>query len=128
MKRRELLLASGALGALAAAPFPTFAQQPGRLRRVAVLGASTRAHEDPILQPFYDGMRERGWEEGRNIAYDRAHADDDHARLPALAAGLVKRNPARRESAAPRTTWTASCAARNRATCRSSRSRGWNSW
>jgi putative tryptophan/tyrosine transport system substrate-binding protein len=31
--------------------------------------------------------------EKRNVLYDRAHADDDHARLPALAAELVARIP-----------------------------------
>jgi putative ABC transport system substrate-binding protein len=38
-------------------------------------------------------MRELGWIEGRNISYDRAFADNDHSRLPALAAELIKRNP-----------------------------------
>ena len=64
-----------------------------KLRRVAVLTPGVQAAEQAILKPFYDGMRDLGWVEGRNVFYDQAHADNDHSRLPALAADLVKRNP-----------------------------------
>jgi putative ABC transport system substrate-binding protein len=67
--------------------------QPAKTRRVAVLAPGTQAAEAAILKPFFDGMREFGWVEGRNVLYDWALAGNDHARLPALAAELVKRNP-----------------------------------
>jgi putative ABC transport system substrate-binding protein len=38
-------------------------------------------------------MRQLGWQEDRNIVYDRVYADDDEARLPALAKALVGRGP-----------------------------------
>ena len=66
---------------------------PAGVRRVGVLVPSTRAKEDINLKPFFDGMRELGWIEGRNVSFDRVYADDDHARLPALAAELVARKP-----------------------------------
>ena len=66
---------------------------PAGVRRVGVLVPSTRAKEDITLKPFFDGLRELGWIEGRNVSFDRVYADDDHARLPALAAELVARKP-----------------------------------
>ena len=95
MKRRALLV--GLWGAVLSAPLASLGQSAKTpatpLRRVAVLGVSTPAKEEPILKPFFSRMRELGWIEGQNITYDRIHADDDHARLPALAADLVKRGP-----------------------------------
>ncbi len=46
-----------------------------------------------MWKPFFDGMRDLGWMEGRNIAYDRVYAEDDHTRLPALMAEIVRRKP-----------------------------------
>jgi putative tryptophan/tyrosine transport system substrate-binding protein len=45
------------------------------------------------LKPFYDQMRQLGWVEGQNIAYDRVYADDQTETLPRLAAELVARKP-----------------------------------
>ena len=44
------------------------------------------------LKPFFDQMRQLGWVEGQNIAYDRVYAEDQQERLPKLAAELVARN------------------------------------
>ena len=63
------------------------------MRRVGVLVPSTRAKEEVILKPFFDQMRELGWDEGQNIAYDWVHADDQLQMLPRLAAELVARKP-----------------------------------
>ena len=51
------------------------------------------AKEEITLKPFFDQMRQLGWVEGQNIAYDWACADDQHERLPRLAAELVARKP-----------------------------------
>ena len=71
MKQRRslmLVLAAGFVGLIA----PLRAQAPrASLRRVGVLVPSTRAKEEVILKPFFDEMRELGWVEGQNIAYDR---------------------------------------------------------
>ncbi|MBI3375460.1 MAG: ABC transporter substrate-binding protein [Betaproteobacteria bacterium] len=92
--RRRFLFASGALLAVPRTALAQSAEsRAGALRRVAILGPSTRANEEKILKPFFDGMGELGWTEGKNIAYERAYAGDDHTLLPSLAAELVKRNP-----------------------------------
>ncbi|MGJ7512577.1 ABC transporter substrate-binding protein [Variovorax sp. GT1P44] len=69
------------------------AQTATGLRRVAVLAPSTRANEDITLKPFFDQMRELGWIEGQNIAFDRVYADDRHQDLSRLATELVVRMP-----------------------------------
>ena len=63
------------------------------MRRVGVLAPSTRAREEVTLKAFFDEMRELGWIERQNIAYDRVYADDQHQALPKLAAELVARRP-----------------------------------
>ena len=89
MKRRQ---AVWALASLMAAPSPAPAQAPAQ-RRVAVLAPSTRAMEEATLKPFFEEMRQLGWVEGQNIAYDRVYGDDEHQILPRLAAELVARKP-----------------------------------
>ena len=63
------------------------------MRRVGVLAPSTRAKEEIILEPFFDEMRQLGWVEGQNIAYDRVYGDDQQQTLPRLAAEMVARKP-----------------------------------
>lgn len=92
MKRRDLVAALGGALLLPASLQPR-AQQPDRPRRVGVLAPSTRAREEVTLRPFFDGMRELGWIEGRNMTYHRAYADDQRERLSTLAAELVASGP-----------------------------------
>lgn len=89
--RRKLIVALGA-GALTA-PFGSFAQQQGKVWRVAVLATTTQAKFKMAEETLVGAMRELGWVEGRNVTYDRVYADDDESRLPALAAALVARGP-----------------------------------
>ena len=97
MKTRRPLLIM--LGVAAFAPRAVFAQakqateRPGKPLRVGILERTTQAKLGQIEKTFVDAMRELGWVEGRNIVYDRVYADDDVARLPSLAAALVKRGP-----------------------------------
>ena len=63
------------------------------MRRVGALVPSTRAKEEITLRPFFDEMRQLGWVDGRNIAYDWVYADDHQEALPRLAAELVARKP-----------------------------------
>jgi len=69
------------------------AQTRRATRRVGVLMPSTQAREDVTVRPFFDRMRDLGWIEGKNVLYDRRYANDDHARLRALADDLIRRNP-----------------------------------
>jgi putative ABC transport system substrate-binding protein len=94
--RRHLLIV---LGAAALAPPLAIAQskqagdRAGKPARVGILERTTAAKHRQFEKTFVDAMRELGWVEGRNVVYDRVFADDDVARLPGLAAALVKREP-----------------------------------
>jgi len=84
------------VAAIACAAQRAFAQAATtRPRRVGILAPSTAAKEAVTLRPFFDEMRDLGWTEGSTVFYERAFADDDHAKLPALAAGPVARVPNR---------------------------------
>lgn len=89
MKRRRLLVAASGLAVLAPA---LRAQQAGRVYRVALLGLQRRAagtHEF-FLRPLAAGLKEAGFAEGRNLTLDFHTADGDPARLPAVAAEVVR--------------------------------------
>ena len=93
MNQRRLLVL--AMGASLAGHVPLLRAQAATagMRRVGVLAPSTRAREEVTLKAFFDEMRELGWIEGQNIAYDRVYADDQQQALPRLAAELVARRP-----------------------------------
>ena len=93
-RRRKTLFALGA-GALANA-LPAFAQQPAKpaekIWRVGFLAPRARpaSMDADFLGGFPQGMRERGYVEGRNLIIEWRFADGDLARLPSLAAELVQ--------------------------------------
>jgi putative ABC transport system substrate-binding protein len=72
-------------------PLAVEAQQPGKAYRVGVL---TNNASDPaearLWQAFRSGLRERGWIEGENILIEFRGAEGNSARLPELAADLVR--------------------------------------
>ena len=82
-ERRRFILASTAL---LAAPRVGFSQQRPKVWRVGYLQGS------PYLDEFTKGMRDLGYEVGRNLVIESRFADDHYDRLPALAAELVHRN------------------------------------
>jgi putative ABC transport system substrate-binding protein len=71
--------------------YPAEAQQPGKVRRVGVLRStisktdSTRA----LREVFVQALREAGWIEGSNIAFEHRYAEGKFDRLPQLAFELV---------------------------------------
>jgi ABC-type uncharacterized transport system substrate-binding protein len=76
---------------LLAAPRAAEAQQPGVVRRIGVLMYQSRSDEFvPLFAAFRQGLREAGYVEGQNIAIEWQDARGSHARLPALAADLVR--------------------------------------
>jgi putative ABC transport system substrate-binding protein len=65
---------------------------PQQQRRIGLLcGVSADAFA-PLLAAFRRGLDEAGYAEGRNLQIEYRWADDDAARLPALAADLVRAN------------------------------------
>jgi putative tryptophan/tyrosine transport system substrate-binding protein len=76
---------------LALAPLAAEAQPAGRVYRVGILGeAAADPSEARLWQAFRSGMRERGWIEGQNILIESRWAEGNSARLPQLAADLVR--------------------------------------
>ena len=67
-----------------------YAQPSGSLRRVGFLWIGTPdGSPSPSLAPFRDGMRERGYVEGKNLVIDVRDGRGDVARLGPEAASLV---------------------------------------
>jgi putative ABC transport system substrate-binding protein len=67
------------------------AQQPGKVYRVGILtNKVTDPAEARLWQAFRSGLRERGWIEGQNIVVEFRAAEGNTARLPELAADLVR--------------------------------------
>ncbi len=62
---------------------------PPPIPKVGFLGASTAEQAGHLLRAFKQGLRERGYEEGKNITIETRFADGKLDRLPALAAELV---------------------------------------
>jgi len=79
-----------ALGAMAfAICVSAEAQQPARkVPRIGILFIGDR--NQPHLEAFRQGLRERGYTEGKNIAIEYRYAEGKIDRLPLLAAELVK--------------------------------------
>lgn len=91
MKRRALLIASGAWAALACVQTRAQSKAP---RRIAILAPSTREFSKPQHDAFTARLRELGHVVGRDIVIDTRWADGRYERLPALARELVALNPA----------------------------------
>jgi putative ABC transport system substrate-binding protein len=60
--------------------------------RIGFLGNSTAALEANLIEPFRQGLRDLGYEEGRNITIEYRWAEGKYERLPALIAELVALN------------------------------------
>jgi putative ABC transport system substrate-binding protein len=87
--RRRLVLAALAL-ALAGGPSPVGAQPAVKLHRIGFLGNSTAALEANLVEPFRQGLRERGYVEGQDVAIEYRWADGKYERFPDLIAELVR--------------------------------------
>ena len=80
MKRRDFITL---LGGAAVWPLAARAQQPGKTPRVGYIRAGT-PRNDPFREEFVRGMRDLGYVEGRNIAYEFRHYGDDVESIPSL--------------------------------------------
>jgi putative ABC transport system substrate-binding protein len=89
--RREFMVLLG--GAAAAWPRATRAQQAA-MPVIGFLSSVGRKDRPHLMDAFLRGLAEVGYVEGRNIAVEYCFADNQHDRLPALAADLVARRVA----------------------------------
>mgnify|MGYP003449593595 CR=1 FL=1 len=77
-----------------AVPLAVGAQPTGKVARIGIFGdKAADASEKHLWQVFRDGLREHGWSEGANLAIEYRWAEGNAARLPELAAQLVRLKP-----------------------------------
>jgi putative tryptophan/tyrosine transport system substrate-binding protein len=92
MQRREFIALIG--GVVVSWPLGAHAQKPiGQAAKMPRLGMLMPGDSGPSgvdHEPFYRGLRELDYIEGKNIAIERRYADSNVERLPVLAAELVK--------------------------------------
>src|SRR5687767_11474507 len=83
--RRQFLIATGALFT---APLAAEAQQVGKVHRIGFLSAASEPL--PPHAAFFDGLREVGYIEGRNLIIERRFAGGNVDRLNEFAADLAR--------------------------------------
>ena len=88
MRRRNALLA------LSIAPLALWraagAREPGRIPVVGIVRGSAFDPNDPSRPPFMQGLRELGYEDGRNIKIESRYAEGHAERIPSIAAKFVE--------------------------------------
>ena len=83
MRRREFIVLFGGISV----PLRASAQQARKLYRIGIL--SPEAPPPGLLEAFEDGLRELGYVQGQNIAFEMRTAEGNSKRLAALADELV---------------------------------------
>jgi putative ABC transport system substrate-binding protein len=77
--------------ALLLAPLAAAVPQAGKVSRIGILGQTAAdPWEARLWQVFRLALRESGWREGENLRIESRWAEDNVARLPELAAELVR--------------------------------------
>src|SRR5262245_12914533 len=88
MKRKILVLAISAM--LFALCLPAEAQQTKKVHRIGYLSGLDPAREFARSETFRLALRELGYIEGQNIAFEDRYGEGKRARAPDLAAELVR--------------------------------------
>jgi putative tryptophan/tyrosine transport system substrate-binding protein len=92
MHRREFITLLGG-GAAALWPIGADAQQPN-VRVVGFVSSGSADGFAHLLAALHQGLRDKGYVDGQNLAIEYQWADGHYDRLPALAADFVKRRVA----------------------------------
>ena len=87
MNRRNTVLA---LLALAVAPLRAAAQRPGKIWRIGFLSSESPSSFRTRVEALRVGLRELGYDEGKNLLIEFRWAEGENDRLPELAAELVR--------------------------------------
>ena len=89
MRRREVIFLLGVAATSSSSwSRAAFAQRPA-LRRIGFMGNSTAELEANLIGPFRDGLRDLGYDEGRNIQIEYRWAEGNYDRFPQLVAELL---------------------------------------
>jgi len=79
-------------GAAAAVPLATYAEPSRKIYQIGFLGVTSQAEYRDRVEAVRKGLRQLGYEEGKNIVIHYRWAEGKYDRLPELAAELVKLN------------------------------------
>src|SRR6266545_8271634 len=83
-------LALAGLGLLSGCGMPPLpGQQAPKVPRIGFLAVGSREGRAFLIEGLLQGLRELGYEEGRNILIEYRFSEDRNDRLPALAAELI---------------------------------------
>jgi putative ABC transport system substrate-binding protein len=66
------------------------AQPADKIPRLGLLSIGSATAQAGVIEAFRDGLRERGWVEGRNVRIEYRFAENHFDRLPQLAQELVR--------------------------------------
>jgi len=88
MSKRSLVITLA--GLILALGYPAQAQQTGKVFRIGYLDPGTASSSASVLEAFREELHKLGWIEGKNITIEYRFADQKSARLPELAAELVR--------------------------------------
>ena len=85
MRRREFITLLGGV----AVTWPLAASAQSKTPRIGFMGNSTAALEANLVDAFREGLRELGYEEGRNIVIEYRWANGKYDHFPVLVAELI---------------------------------------
>jgi putative ABC transport system substrate-binding protein len=92
MRRRQFITMLG--GAVATWPLTARAQRPSNRPLIGFLDGKSQSSGQGLISAFQQGLRELGYDEGRNVDIVYRFADGRDERLPTLAEELVRLKPA----------------------------------
>src|SRR6202163_4406439 len=95
MRRREFI---GLIGGAAASPLVARAQQPAKMKRVAMIHPTTKPEDlsiggDPDYTIILEDIKRLGYVEGVNLTVDRYSAEGRPERFPEIAHQVVATRP-----------------------------------
>jgi putative ABC transport system substrate-binding protein len=88
VNRRDFISLLG--GAAAAWPAAAPAQQPGKLPLIGVLGSASESSQHDLVTGFTRRLRDLGWIEGRNVAFEVRWAEGRAERAEEIAAEFAR--------------------------------------